>query len=82
MSTATDMRDLYIAAEAAVLKGQTFRFGDRQLTRADLAQIIAGRKEWERRVANESATANSGTPGVAIADFAGDGCVADFGTAC
>jgi hypothetical protein len=55
MSQATDMRDAYVAAELAVLKGQSFRFGERQLTRADLVEIRAGRKEWERRVLDEAA---------------------------
>lgn len=70
MSTATEMRDLYLAAEAAVLTGQRFRLGDRDVTRADLAQIIAGRKEWERRVADEAASAR-GSSGYAVADFSG-----------
>lgn len=82
MSTATEMRDLYIAAEAAVLKGQSVRFGERMLTRADLAEIIAGRREWERRAAAEATSAAGGTAGVAIADFSGLGCVADFRRAC
>jgi hypothetical protein len=70
MSTATEMRDLYLAAEAAVLKGQSFRLGERQVTRADLAQIITGRKDWERRVSAE-ASAAAGNAGYAIADFSG-----------
>lgn len=74
MSTATDMRDAYLAAEVAVLKGQTFRFGERQLTRADLPEIIAGRKEWERRAIDEAARAGgAGMPGVALADLSGCG---------
>ena len=52
MSQATEMRDAYVAAEVAVLKGQSFRFGERQLTRADLVEIRAGRREWEARVAS------------------------------
>lgn len=47
MKTAKQMLDAYIAAEQAVLLGQTYRFGERQLTRADLAEIRAGRKEWQ-----------------------------------
>jgi len=82
MSTATEMLGLYLAAEAAVLKGQSFRLGERQVTRADLAQIISGRKEWERRVAAEADAAAGGTAGVAIADFSGLGCVASFRRAC
>jgi hypothetical protein len=41
---------LYIAAEAAVLSGQSYSIGDRQLTRADLEKIQAGIKIWNGRV--------------------------------
>jgi len=47
MNTVQEMLDLYIAAEQAVLLGQSVRFGERQLTRADLAEIRNGRKEWQ-----------------------------------
>lgn len=57
MSTATDMLAAYLAAEVAVLKGQSYRLGDRQLTRADLAEIQRGRQEWQRAVAAEQNTA-------------------------
>ncbi len=63
------MLDAYIAAETAVLLGQTYRFGERQLTRADLAEIRAGRKEWQAavtRAANGSRRARW-----ANADFGG-----------
>lgn len=54
MSTATDMLTRYLDAETQLLAGGIqVRFGDRQLTRANLPEIIAGRKEWERRVNNE-----------------------------
>jgi hypothetical protein len=73
MSTTTDMRDAYIAAELAVLKGQSFRMGDRMLTRSDIAEIRAGRREWEQR-ANNEASAAAGRRGplkYASADFSG-----------
>lgn len=70
MSTATDMLASYLAAESAILRGQSYRMGDRQLTRADLAQVIAGRKEWERKAAAE---ARGGGIGVMLADFTGCG---------
>lgn len=54
MSTATEMLQLYLNAEASVLKGQSVRMGDRMLTKADLAEIRTGRKEWQRAVANET----------------------------
>lgn len=56
MTTATDMLAKYLAAEAAILDGQEVRFGDRLLKMAQLPEIITGRKEWEARVARESAT--------------------------
>ena len=72
MTATTDMRDQYIAAEAAILSGQRFRFGDRELYKADLAQIQAGRREWERKAVAEARAANStGNPGVALANLSG-----------
>lgn len=54
MSTATEMRDAYLAAERDILEhGTTSRIGDRTLTTADLPAVVAGRKEWERRAADE-----------------------------
>lgn len=50
-TTAADMVELYIAAEKAVLDGQTFKMGDTEMTLANLEQIRAGRREWERRAA-------------------------------
>ena len=67
MSTATDMRAAYIAAETAILAGQAFTWGDRTLTRADLAQVQEGRREWERKVASEA----RGGRGYSLADFSG-----------
>lgn len=55
MSTATDTLAAYQAAEIAILQGQAYRFGDRQLTMVNLPEIQAGRREWERRVSNENA---------------------------
>lgn len=72
MSIATDMRDAYLAAELAVLKGQTIEVQGRRLTRADLAQIVAARKEWEARVAAEQRAASGQSAlGVSFADFSG-----------
>ena len=41
---------LYLAAEAAVLGNQRYRIGDRELERADLAEIRAGVTIWDERV--------------------------------
>jgi len=55
MSTTTDMRDAYLAAELDILQhGRTTSLEGRTLTTADLPEIIAGRKEWERRVTEEA----------------------------
>jgi hypothetical protein len=61
MSTATDMLQAYIDAEAKVLAGQTVQWGEYRWTLADLADIRAGRAEWERKVAEETA-ASAGKP--------------------
>ena len=58
MSIATDMLAKYLAAEAALLEGKTTRLGERWLTLEDLDKIIAGRKEWEWKAAQEEARAN------------------------
>jgi hypothetical protein len=47
--------DLYLAAEAAVLAGQSYRLAtpggsDRQVTKANLAEIQQGIEIWNRRV--------------------------------
>jgi len=47
--------DLYLAAEADVLtSGQTTRLADRQRTRADLAEIRQGIKDWQATVSRLS----------------------------
>lgn len=65
MSTATDMLAKYLEAEAALLQGKEVSFGDRRLRREDLAEIRAGRLEWEKRVSSEQA-ATAGVPPVRI----------------
>ncbi|KRB18657.1 hypothetical protein [Rhizobacter sp. Root16D2] len=52
MSTpATTMLTAYLQAETDVLLGKEARLGDRVFRSEDLAEIRAGRQEWERRVA-------------------------------
>jgi len=59
MSThATTMLDAYLQAETDVLLGKETRIGDRAFRSEDLAEIRAGRLEWERRVAAERARAD------------------------
>ncbi len=63
MTTATDMLSAYLSAEADLLKGgKSARIGDQLFTHEDLDAIRAGRKEWEARVNDETATAE-GRPG-------------------
>lgn len=73
MSTATDMLAKYIAAEEAVLKGQSYQLstgtGSRMLTRANLREIREGRREWERRVAGERAASQGGSSDYSLVDF-------------
>ena len=49
--------DAYKAAELAVLKGQSVRFGERQLTRADLAEIVKAITKLEAQLQREAAGA-------------------------
>lgn len=72
MPTSQEMYELYLAAEQAVLRGQTVRLGERWLSLPDLQWIIEGRKYWERQAARErygamgyviTATWSSGGPG-------------------
>lgn len=46
--------DRYLAAEAAVLLGQSYEINGRKLTRADLKAIQDGVEIWNSRVTQES----------------------------
>ncbi|MGY6214978.1 hypothetical protein ACW73L_07440 [Methylolobus aquaticus] len=59
MSLASDMVAKYLAAESAILDGKRVRFGDRDLTMEDLAEIRAGRQEWEARASTEPQTGST-----------------------
>ncbi|PPT44528.1 primosomal replication protein PriB/PriC domain protein [Xanthomonas arboricola] len=56
MKTAQEMLTTYQQAEIAVLQGQSVRFGERMLTRADLAEIRKGRQEWQAAVDRQACT--------------------------
>jgi len=58
MTTATDMLDKYLAAEQAILEGKSVEFKGRKLGYEDLAEIRAGRMEWESRVKSEQTPAS------------------------
>ncbi|HFD14686.1 MAG TPA: primosomal replication protein PriB/PriC domain protein [Rhodospirillales bacterium] len=70
MPTAQEMLDAYIAAEQAVLKGQSYTLGDRRVTLADLQWIQQGRAHWERRVEAEARKASQGGLRPAVARWA------------
>lgn len=44
--------DAYLAAETAVLSGQSYEIAGRKLTRANLEQIQTGIRIWNERVVN------------------------------
>lgn len=71
MAEAAQMVELLEEAYRDVLKGQSVRYGDRQLTRADAAWIGNELQRWRRIAASESATAAGRMSGVSIADFSG-----------
>lgn len=48
----------YLAAETAVLAGQSYEIGGRKLTRADLEFIQKGTEIWNQRVVNLSGQQN------------------------
>ncbi|CAM3107959.1 MULTISPECIES: DUF6148 family protein [Streptobacillus] len=45
-----EMINMYIEAEKAVLTGQRYRIGSRELERANLSEIVKNRMIWERRL--------------------------------
>ena len=47
METCKEMINSYLEDEKAVLTGQSYKIGTRELTRADLPEIIKARQEWE-----------------------------------
>lgn len=66
--SAQEMLDKYLEAEEAILLGKTTIFMGRTHTMAELPQIQAGRREWERKVIAQR-NAAQGSPGYALATF-------------
>lgn len=62
LENARKMYDEYIAAERAVLQGQSYSIGDRTLTRADLTKIQEGRAFW----AGEILSLEQGSRGIRV----------------
>lgn len=54
MSNTQARLDAYQAAELSVLKGQSVRFGERQLTRADLGEIRKAITQLEGQLRREA----------------------------
>lgn len=67
--TPQEMLAFYIDAERKVLAGQSVAFRGRVLTRASLAEIRAGRQEWERKVNAASARRSGGSSLYSVASF-------------
>lgn len=63
--------DLYLAAEAKILSGQSVRFGDRQLARAELAEVRDEIARLQAAVAREKAAAAGRGGRFSQADFGG-----------
>lgn len=58
LATASARLDAYLAAEVAVLGGQSYKIGERELKRADLSEIRAGVEYWNSWVKRLSARAS------------------------
>lgn len=63
----------YVAAEEKILKGQSYRMGDRWVTRADLQFVQAERRRLQQAVNAETLAASGGRNRFAGADFVGGG---------
>ena len=50
IETCKEMINSYLEAEKAVLLGQSYKIGSREMTRADLTEIIKARQLWERNL--------------------------------
>jgi hypothetical protein len=71
MSFADEQVALLQTAYRQVLAGQEFRYGERQLTRADATWISDELDKWMRRANAHHVAQAGGTAGVSIADFGG-----------
>jgi len=65
--------DQYLAAEAKILSGQSFRLGDRQLQRADLSEVRNEIARLQMAVNREVAAAAGRGGRFSQADFGGGG---------
>lgn len=76
MTTTAQLLQLYLDAEAKILAGQSYRYGDRLLTMADLEQVRKERARLQNLLALETSAVTGGRSRFAQADFSGrgDGC--------
>lgn len=73
MATVNETRlQLYLDAEAKILRGQSVRVGEREMRYADLAEVRAEITKLQRVVAQEQAAAAGRRGGFSVADFGGE----------
>lgn len=73
MPTANETRlQAYLDAEPKILAGQSVRYGDRELRRADLSEIRDEIRRLQRAVAAEQAAARGQRGGFTQANCGGD----------
>jgi hypothetical protein len=73
MSTTQQRLDAYLAAEAAVLKGQSYQIGDQRLEKADLAEIRRAIASLRAELARENGPPGMGGLRYRTAVFNGGG---------
>lgn len=71
MSFATEQVTLLQDAYRKVVSGQSVRYGERQLNRADAQWISNELDKWMARANAEATISAGGNVGVALADFGG-----------
>lgn len=64
-----EMIDLYMEAEKAILKGQSYSIGNRSLTRSNLTEVRNARSDWENRLANFDLRARKANHHYAVSTF-------------
>lgn len=72
MSTTQTRLNAYLASEAAILRAQEVRGGDRSYRAADLAEVRKGIKDLQAQLAREQESAATGRRvSFALADLSG-----------
>jgi hypothetical protein len=66
MSVNSERLQRYLDAETAILEGQRVKFGERELTLADLAEVRTAIEQLQRAVANETAGSGGGLKAVSF----------------